>query len=117
MMKKMFGIGGEEGVDTLPPIKKVFDNIFTIYNEFQTLMENSAYISEDEEGRKIRIMYPVSNKSDTFTVLREKFKEAKRHYTNLQNTDMEKNPDLKNMYFANGYNEFLVWKEAVKNKQ
>ena len=60
MMKKMFGLGGEEGVDTLPPIKKVFDNIFTIYDEFQTLMETSAYISEDKDGRKIRIMYPVS---------------------------------------------------------
>jgi hypothetical protein len=74
MMKKMFGLGGGEGVDTLPPMKKAFENLFTIYDEFQTLMETSAYIAEDKDGRKIREMFPVSNKSDTFAMLREKFK-------------------------------------------
>jgi hypothetical protein len=101
MMKKMFGIGGEEGVDTLPPTKKAFENLFTIYDEFQKLLETSAYIAEDENGRKIRQMFPMSNKSDHLTMLKEKFKEEKRHYINLQNIDMEKHPWLKAEYFSN----------------
>ena len=112
-MKKMFGIGGEEGVDPLPPTKKAFENLFTIYDEFQKLLELSAYIAEDENGRKIRQMFPMSNKSDHLTMLKERFKEEKRHYTNFQNIDMEKNPHLKNMYFSKDFeNELLVFKES-----
>ena len=101
MMKKIFGLGGEEGVDTLPLIKKSFENLFTIYDAFQNLLELSAYIAEDENGRKIRQMFPMSNKSDHLTMLKEKFKEEKRHYINLQNIDMEKHPWLKAEYFSN----------------
>ena len=108
MMKKMFGLGGGEGVDTLPPMKKAFENLFTIYDEFQTLMETSAYIAEDKNGRKIREMFPVSNKSDTFAVLREKFKEAKRQYINLQNLEMEKRPDLKAFYFIGAGKKIFI---------
>jgi hypothetical protein len=101
MMKKMFGIGGEEGVDTLSPTKKSFEKLFTIYDEFQKLLELSAYIAEDENGRKIRQMFHMSNKSVDLTMLKEKFKEEKRHFINLQNIDMEKHPDLKADYFSN----------------
>ena len=98
-MKKMFNIGGE-GVDTVPPVRTVFDNLFTIYEEFQQLMELSAYVAEDKDGRNVRQMFPKSYKSETVNILREKFKEAKRQYVNLRNLGMEKRPDLKADYYS-----------------
>jgi vacuolar-type H+-ATPase subunit H len=101
MMKKIFGIGGEEGVDTLPLIKKSFENLFTIYERFQNLLELSAYTAEDENGRRIRQTFPMSNKIDQLTMLKEQFKEEKRHYMGLQSTDLEKSsPSLKAEYFS-----------------
>jgi hypothetical protein len=79
-------------------------------------METSAYIAEDKDGRKIREMFPVSNKSDTFAMLREKFKKAKRHYINLQNIDMEKQPDLKAEYFSNKKYKAKVFSVAHAEK-
>ena len=72
----MFNIGGE-GVDTVPPVRTVFDNLFTIYEEFQQLMELSAYVTENKDGRNVRQMFPKSNKSETVNILREKSTDAK----------------------------------------
>ena len=105
MMKKMFNIGGE-GVDTVPPVRTVFDNLFTIYEEFQQLMELSAYVAEDKDGRNVRQMFPKSNKSETVNILREKFKEAKRQYVYLRDLGMEKRSDLKADYYSPKFNRY-----------
>ena len=98
MMKKMFNIGGE-GVDTVPPVRTAFDNLFTIYEEFQQLMELSAYVAEDKDGRNVRQMFPKSGKSETVNILREKFKEAKRKYVYLRDLGVEERSDLKADYY------------------
>ena len=98
-MKKMFNIGGE-GVDTVPPVRTAFDHLFTIDEEFQKLMELSAYVAEDKDGRNVRQMFPKSGKSETVNILREKFKEAKRKYVYLRDLGMEERSDLKADYYS-----------------
>ena len=103
-MKKLFNLG-DGGVDTSSPIKTALENLFSIYDEFQQLLEQSAYVVQDENGRNIRELFPISGKSDAFDLLREKFKEAKRCYVFLQNQEMEKRPDLKAQYFSKHFNK------------
>ena len=38
--------------------------------------------------------------SDVFTLMRERFKEAKRKYVDLQNEDLEQNPSFATIYFS-----------------
>ena len=97
-MKKLFNLG-DGGVDTSSPIKTAFENLFAIYDEFQQLLEQSAYVGQDEHGRNIRELFPKPDKKDVFDLLREKFKEAKRRYLSLQKEEVEKRPDLKAKIF------------------
>ena len=76
----MFNIGGAEGVDTLPPVREFFESIFANYDRFQQLMELSAYVAEDKDGRNVKQMFPKPNKSETVHILRENFKEANCQY-------------------------------------
>jgi hypothetical protein len=66
----------------------------------QKLLEPSAYVGQDEQGRRIRELFPQPYKKDVFESLREKFKEAKRRYLSLQEEGMVKRPDLKAKYFS-----------------
>ena len=91
---------GSKGVDTLPPVRIAFNNLFTVYDGFQKLMEPSAYIPEDKDGRKIRQTFPVSNRSDTFYSLVEKFKAEKRNYIRLQKNSMDENPEERDKVYS-----------------
>ena len=91
---------GSKGVDTLPPVRIAFNKLFAVYNEFQKLMQPSSYVNQDKSGRKIRVLFPMSNKVDLFTSLRQKFTEAKRQFLDLQRQSMEENPNYKSKYFS-----------------
>ena len=54
MMKKLFNSLGDGGVYASLPVKAAFEDLFSIYDEFQNLVEPSAYLGQDEHGRKIR---------------------------------------------------------------
>ena len=88
---------GSRRVDT-PAIRTVFENLIAIYDDFQQLMENSAYITTDKNGRKVRQTFPISM-SDVNS-LKEKFKAEKRHYIRLQTSSMNENPDDRNRYYS-----------------
>ena len=90
---------GSRGVDTSQPIRTAFDNLFAIYDDFQRLMETSAYTTVDKNGRKIRVLFPVSIKVTTFEKLTDRFKQQ-RHYQSLQQSSMEENPNYKAKYFS-----------------
>ena len=96
---------GSEGVDTLLPVWIAFNNLFTIYDEFQKLMEPSGYTNQDKNGRKIRVIFPMSNKATTFESLNEKFRKQKRQFLNLQHESMEENPNYKAKYFSKEYDQ------------
>ena len=81
---------GDGRVDTSSPVKAVFEELFSVYDGFQKLLEPSAYVGQDEQGRRIRELFPQPDKKDVFDSLREKFKEAKRRYLSLQKEEVEK---------------------------
>jgi hypothetical protein len=96
---------GDGRVDTSSPVKAVFEELFSIYDGFQKLLEPSAYVGQDEQGRRIRELFPQPDKKDVFDSLREKFKEAKRRYLSLQNEEVTMRPDLKAKYFSKTFNK------------
>ena len=96
----MFGVGGSEGVHAFPPTKKAFESLFNTYNDFTRLLELSAYEYEEENGKKVRYMFPMSKMNDRLTALKEKFKKEKRHYVELQSFDIEANPILRIQYYS-----------------
>ena len=98
MMKKMFGVGGTEGVHAFPPTKKAFESLFNTYNDITRLLELSAYTSE-EDGRTRRHSFPVSKMNDRLTELKEKFIKEKRHYVDLQRFDIERDVDVRTLVF------------------
>ena len=69
-MKKLFNLG-DGVVTTSSPMKTAFEMLFTIYDEFQQLLEPSAYVGQDEDRRSIREMFHISGKSDAFALLCE----------------------------------------------
>ena len=64
---------GSEGVDTSPPVRTAFNNLFAIYDTFQKLLKASAYNGQDKDGRKIKEFSPVLNRVATFDEMKEKF--------------------------------------------
>ena len=107
MMKKLLGLG-EDGVHASSPIKTAFENIFTIYDGIQSLLETSAYVVQDVDGRNVREMFPSLSShvtSDAFDRVRDDFKAAKRTYVALQNAELERNPSFKAIYFSKTFNK------------
>ncbi len=106
-MKKLLETSfGGGGVDTSQPIKTAFDNLFAIYDSFQKLMETSAYTVADKNGRKIRKLFPMSNKVSTVQKMTESFKQHYRLYKTLQERSMDENPNYKAKYFAKEFDHF-----------
>ena len=91
---------GGGGVDTSQPIRTAFENLFAIYDDFQRLMETSTYTKVDKNGRRIKAVFPMSNKISTFEKMTEQFKQHYRWYQTLQQRSMEENPNYKSKWFS-----------------
>ena len=106
-MKKLLETSfGGGGVDTSQPIKTAYDKLFAIYDNFQKLMETSAYMRMDKDGRKTRTVFPMSNKVSTVEKMTEQFKQQYRLYKTLQERSMDENPNYKAKYFAKEFDHF-----------
>ena len=68
-------------------------------------MEPSGYTNQDKNGRKIRAIFPMSNKATTFELLSEKFRKQKRQFLNLQHESMEENANYKAKYSSKEYDQ------------
>ena len=67
---------GDGGMHASSPVQVIYEELFSIYDEFQKQLEPSAYVGQDEQGRRIRKFFPQTNKIDVFNVLRERFREV-----------------------------------------
>ena len=117
-MKKLLETSfGGGGFDTSQPIKTAFDKLFAIYDNFQQLMETSAYITVDKNGRKTRKLFPMSNKVSTVQKMTESFKQHYRLYKTLQERSMDENPNYKAKYFAKEFDIFSADYAPVWNQK
>ena len=97
------GDGG--GFASAPAVQEVYEEIFSVYEEFQKHLEPSAYMGLNENGRKIRELFPQTNKVDVCNELRNRFIEIKKRYLAIQTEEMNKHPSHKKRYFSKSFDK------------
>ena len=119
---------GDGGVHASSPVQVVCEELFSIYDEFQKQLESSAYVGQDEQGRRIREIFPQTNKIDVFNSLRDRYRETKSRYVSIQTQEMDKRPDLKARYLSKTFNkksdkatffhaETHCWQNSINDKK
>ena len=99
-MKKLLNMSlGDGGVHASSPVKAVFEEHFSIYDEFQKLLEL----------RTIKFFLPLNTK-DVFDSLSKRYREAKRRYLSLQKEEVEKRPELKAKYFLKTFRWYSLFR-------
>ena len=82
------GDGG--GPASAPAVQEVYEEILSVYDEFQKHLESSAYVGLDEKGRRFRELFPQTNKVDVCKEIRDRFREIKKRYVSIQTQETNK---------------------------
>ena len=105
-MSRLLNISrGDGGVHASAPVQVVYEEILSVYDEFQKQLEPSAYVGHDEKGRRFRELFPQTNKVDVCKEIRDRFSEIKKRYVSIQTQETNKRSDLKKRYFSKTFDK------------